>query len=58
MMGFDLTDDGFRIILDERVPDLLRKNLPPVVDSFLAACGVDRAEIRNYLFHPGGRKRS
>ena len=56
MMGFDLTDDGFRIILDKRVPDLLREKLPPVIDSFLAACGVERAEIRNYLFHPGGRK--
>ncbi len=56
MMGFDLVDEGFRIFLDKRVPDLLREQLPPVVESFLSDCGVEASQIRNYLFHPGGRK--
>ena len=56
MMGFDLTDDGFRIVLDKRVPELLKRELPALVDSLLAEAGVERSEIMNYLFHPGGRK--
>ena len=56
MMGFDLVDEGFRIFLDKKVPDLLRRELPQVVQSFLDDCGVEASEIKNYLFHPGGRK--
>ncbi len=56
MMGFDLNDDGFRIILDKRVSRLLRDQLSPVVEAFLSDAGVEGAEIRNYLLHPGGRK--
>jgi alkylresorcinol/alkylpyrone synthase len=56
MMGFDLTDDGFRIVLDKRVPQLLERELPAAVASFLAANGVAQGDLRNYLLHPGGRK--
>jgi len=56
MMGFHLTDDGFSIVLDKRVPQLLERELPAAVRSFLAASGVEQRELRNYLFHPGGRR--
>lgn len=56
MMGFDLTDEGFRIILDKRVPQLLEERLPGVVKSFLSQSGIEPGQIRNYLLHPGGRK--
>ncbi len=56
MMGFELNDEGFRIILDKRVPALLENQLGGVVRSFLADQAIEVAEIRNYLFHPGGRR--
>jgi predicted naringenin-chalcone synthase len=56
MMGFHVTDQGFSIVLDKRVPQLLERELPAAVESFLARNGVTRAELRSFLFHPGGRK--
>jgi predicted naringenin-chalcone synthase len=56
MMGFHVTDEGFSIVLDKRVPQLLERALPAAVDAFLAQNGVGRADLRNFLFHPGGRK--
>jgi predicted naringenin-chalcone synthase len=56
MMGFHVNDQGFSIVLDKRVPQLLERELPQAVDSFLAANGVERGDLRNFLFHPGGRK--
>jgi predicted naringenin-chalcone synthase len=56
MMGFDLTDAGFRIVLDKRVPQLLERELPAALASFLDASGVTQSDLRNYLLHPGGRK--
>lgn len=56
MMGFHVTDQGFSIVLDKHVPQLLERELPAAVDSFLAGNGVARGDLRNFLFHPGGRK--
>ena len=56
MMGFHVTDEGFSIVLDKRVPQLLESALPAAVDAFLEKNGVERGELRNFLFHPGGRK--
>ena len=56
MMGFHVTDEGFSIVLDKRVPQLLERALPAAVDDFLEHNGVSRGDLRNFLFHPGGRK--
>jgi predicted naringenin-chalcone synthase len=56
MMGFHVTDQGFSIVLDKRVPQLLERELPAAVDAFLERNAVTRGDLRNYLFHPGGRK--
>jgi len=56
MMGFHVTDQGFSIVLDKRVPQLLERELPAAVDAFLARNGVARGDLQNFLFHPGGRK--
>lgn len=56
MMGFDLTDEGFRIVLDKRVPQLLEEELEPALDGFFQQTGVTRSDIRSFLFHPGGRR--
>jgi predicted naringenin-chalcone synthase len=56
MMGFHVTDQGFSIVLDKRVPQLLERELPAAVDAFLERNGVARGDLRNFLFHPGGRK--
>ncbi|MYV55659.1 3-oxoacyl-[acyl-carrier-protein] synthase III C-terminal domain-containing protein [Streptomyces sp. SID3212] len=56
VMGWDITGSGFRIVLDAVVPDLVRKNLAPEVDSFLADHGLTRDDITAWVCHPGGPK--
>lgn len=52
-LGYDLADDGYRVILSRRLPDLLATTLPALVDDF---CGVGVAPILDAVaLHPGGR---
>ena len=54
LLGMRLTDTGPRLVLSPRLPEVLRGAVPPVVDAFLARCGLDRASIAFWGVHPGG----
>ncbi len=56
MMGWDISEKGFRIVLSREVPNLVRKNLAHDVDEFLAERGLTRADIGNWVLHTGGPK--
>jgi alkylresorcinol/alkylpyrone synthase len=56
MMGWDISEKGFRIVLSREVPDLVRKNLAHDVDDFLAERGLTRADIGSWVLHTGGPK--
>lgn len=56
MMGWDITEKGFRIVLSREVPNLVRKNLAKNVDDFLASRGLTRADIGSWVLHTGGPK--
>ena len=56
MMGWHVADSGFRIVLSSGVPDLIRNNLGPAVESFLADQGLSHAEISHWIAHTGGPK--
>jgi len=56
MMGWDISEEGFRIVLSPEVPNLIRTNLARDVDSFLAERGLTRADIGNWVMHTGGPK--
>jgi alkylresorcinol/alkylpyrone synthase len=56
MMGFQVTDQGFSIVLDKRVPQLLERELPGAVASFLSRNGLVQGDLRSFLLHPGGRR--
>jgi len=52
-LGYDLADDGFRVILSRRLPALLAEALPALIDDFCgsgAALALDAVAV-----HPGGR---
>jgi len=55
-MGWDISERGFKIVLDPSVPDLARNQLPKDVDAFLAENGLVRADVRTWVCHPGGPK--
>jgi alkylresorcinol/alkylpyrone synthase len=55
-MGWDISERGFKIVLDPSVPELARNQLPKDVDAFLAENGLSRADVRTWVCHPGGPK--
>jgi alkylresorcinol/alkylpyrone synthase len=56
VMGWEITERGFRVLLSARVPELARERLAPDIRRFLAAQGVVRSEIARWIAHPGGPK--
>ncbi|MFZ0320403.1 MAG: 3-oxoacyl-[acyl-carrier-protein] synthase III C-terminal domain-containing protein [Candidatus Sulfotelmatobacter sp.] len=56
MMGWSISERGFRIILSTEVPNLIRKNLGRDVDAFLADNGHKRSDLKSFVLHTGGPK--
>ena len=56
VMGWDIVDSGFKIVLSSQVPDLVRARIRGDVDSFLKANGVERSDVRHWICHSGGPK--
>jgi len=56
IMGWDIKEDGFGVVLSPELPPLLRRHLRPAVDAFLGANGMSLGEFNGFLFHPGGAK--
>jgi alkylresorcinol/alkylpyrone synthase len=56
VMGWDIKDDGFGVVLSPELPALIQAQLAPVVHEFLDRNKLDLKSIRGFLFHPGGAK--
>jgi alkylresorcinol/alkylpyrone synthase len=56
VMGWDISEQGFQIVLSAEVPAVVRRHLRADVDAFLAANGLSRADIGWWVSHPGGPK--
>jgi len=56
MMGWNVSEKGFRIVLSPEVPTLIREHLGHDVDAFLADHGHTRSEIGSWVLHTGGPK--
>lgn len=56
IMGWAISEKGFKIVLSARLPDFIRQHLPHDVDSFLARYKLQRSDIGNWVIHTGGPK--
>jgi alkylresorcinol/alkylpyrone synthase len=56
MMGWDVSEKGFRIVLSPEVPNLIRRQLGDDVDRFLADLGRERRDVGSWVLHTGGPK--
>ncbi|MCA9542847.1 MAG: type III polyketide synthase [Myxococcales bacterium] len=56
VMGWDISGQGFKIVLDKSVPEVVDAHLRGEVDAFLADEGVTLADIGSFVCHPGGPK--
>lgn len=53
VMGWDVTDEGLRVVFSRKIPEIVANELAPVVERYLKAQGgaPDR-----WVMHPGGTK--
>ena len=56
VMGWDISEEGFRIVLSNEVPNMVRKHLAQDVDTFLAEYDLTRDDIGTWIMHTGGPK--
>jgi alkylresorcinol/alkylpyrone synthase len=54
VMGWDISEQGFKIVLSKEVPDVIIEHLGNDVDTFLGDMGLTRADIGTYIMHTGG----
>jgi alkylresorcinol/alkylpyrone synthase len=57
VMGWDISEKGFRIVLSREVPDVVVKNLGRDAHSFLAEHGLKREDIKSWVIHTGELRR-
>jgi alkylresorcinol/alkylpyrone synthase len=54
VMGWDISERGFRIVLSPAVPEVIREHLGEDVDAFLRDHGLTRQDIGSWIMHTGG----
>ena len=54
VMGWDVKDSGFKVVLSGSVPTLVQEKIRGDVDRF-AKPGLSRADIRHWLLHQGAQ---
>ncbi|WP_080696905.1 type III polyketide synthase [Mycobacterium asiaticum] len=56
VMGWDISSDGFGLVMGREVPQMADDYLRDEVDDFLAENGLSIADISAWVCHPGGPK--
>jgi alkylresorcinol/alkylpyrone synthase len=56
VMGWDVVDTGFKVVLSAKVPEVIQANVGGDVDRFLTAHGLARSDVRHWVAHTGGPK--
>jgi alkylresorcinol/alkylpyrone synthase len=51
-----VADDGLKVVFSRDIPTLVREDLRPIVDDFLAANGANLEDLAGFVCHPGGAK--
>ena len=56
VMGWDVAEDGLKVVFSRDIPALVRNDFRPVLDAFLAKEGATLADVKGFVSHPGGAK--
>ncbi|MDJ0344455.1 3-oxoacyl-[acyl-carrier-protein] synthase III C-terminal domain-containing protein [Streptomyces sp. H10-C2] len=56
VMGWNIRDTGFQVVLDPAVPDVVRRHLADDVQGFLGDHGLKPKDVTAWVCHPGGPK--
>jgi alkylresorcinol/alkylpyrone synthase len=56
VMGWNISEKGFQVMLSPDVPKVVKENLGRDVDSFLSQHNMTRGDVHSWIMHPGGPK--
>lgn len=56
VMGWEVKDEGLNVIFSKDIPSIIENWLQPNVTNFLSEIGLDFANVRHFIAHPGGKK--
>ena len=56
VMGWDFQDTGFKVLFSKDIPKFIHENIKADIDAFLTKHQLVLADIKNFIFHPGGKK--
>jgi alkylresorcinol/alkylpyrone synthase len=55
-MGWNVTDDGFGLVLDRSVPTIVRRQLAPSVERACCSWEIDVRDLDELVVHPGSAR--
>ena len=56
VMGWDFQDTGFKVLFSKDIPTFIDENINADITDFLQKNGLQLSDIKNFIFHPGGKK--
>ena len=56
VMGWEFIDSGFKVLFSSDIPTIIAKNVKNDITSFLDKNDLKLSDIKNFIFHPGGKK--
>jgi alkylresorcinol/alkylpyrone synthase len=56
VMGWQFMDTGFKVLFSSDIPTIISKNVRNDLTSFLDKHDLKLSDIKNFIFHPGGKK--
>ena len=56
VMGWDVAEDGLKVVFSRDIPALVRTDFRQVVDAFLEKQGATLDDVDGFVSHPGGAK--
>lgn len=56
LMGFNLTNNGLKMLLDPEVPKAISDHFPNIIYPFLEKHNSSIEKVDHFIFHPGGKK--
>jgi alkylresorcinol/alkylpyrone synthase len=56
VMGWDFKDTGFKVLFSKDIPTFIHENIRGDIDAFLGKQNLELKDIKNFVFHPGGKK--
>jgi alkylresorcinol/alkylpyrone synthase len=55
-MGLEFLDKGFKVLFSQDIPTIISQNIRNDISAFLEKHQLTLGDIKNFIFHPGGKK--